>query len=178
MSDSLYSQIYNNLNLRPTDELLEIWQKNNRYEWTDSAFEAIQQILAERGEELHPQGFPILESEESDESDISDDELSERALASTTFYNPVDALLLIDWLEWTSKAAILVAVVNGIWEAYPSILAVYKEFSSSDFSHLFRIIIEVGIFAFSGFLIYLFLRAIAYILKILMEFEFNSRGVK
>jgi hypothetical protein len=178
MSDSLYSQIHNNLNLRTTNELLEIWQKNNRYEWTDTAFEAIQKILVERGEEVPPQGPPILQSEEGDESDLSDNELSEETLAPTTFYDPVDALLLIDWLEWTGKAAILVAVLNGLWVAYPSILAFYKEFPSSDFPHLLKIIIEMGIFVFSGFLIYLFLRAIAYILKILMEFEFNSRGIQ
>jgi hypothetical protein len=178
MSDSLYNQIYNNLNLRTTNELLEIWQKNNRYEWTDTAFEAIQKILSERGEEVPPQGSPVLEPEKDDDADIADDEFSEEALAPTTFYDPVDALLLIDWLEWTGKAAILVSVLNGLWEAYPSILAVYKEFPLSDFSHPLAIVIEIGIFVFSGFLIYLFLRAIAYILKILMEFEFNSRGVK
>jgi hypothetical protein len=47
-SDPLYAQIYNKLQEKETEELLEIWQQNNRDEWSDNAFTAIHEILLER----------------------------------------------------------------------------------------------------------------------------------
>ena len=41
-------QIRNSFEDRDTADLLEIWQKNDRQEWTPEAFEAIRQILLER----------------------------------------------------------------------------------------------------------------------------------
>ncbi len=61
MSNNLRKQIYNSLNLKQTDELLEIWQKNDRVEWTDTTFEVLQEILQERLGELPPQNEPVFE---------------------------------------------------------------------------------------------------------------------
>jgi hypothetical protein len=75
MNDDLSNQIYNNLNLRETDELLEIWQTNDHVEWTDIAFDVIQEILKNRQEELPLQNEPIVEHlEELPSEDRPDDE--------------------------------------------------------------------------------------------------------
>ena len=49
MNHELRDQIYNNMNLRETDELLEIWQTNDRVEWSETTFEVIKEILKSRG---------------------------------------------------------------------------------------------------------------------------------
>jgi hypothetical protein len=59
MDDGLYLQVYNNLNLKETDELVKIWQTNDRIEWTETAFNAIREILNERLGEIPPQNMPI-----------------------------------------------------------------------------------------------------------------------
>jgi hypothetical protein len=41
MSNDLRKQIYSRMNSKETDELLEIWQSNHLYEWSDEAFEVI-----------------------------------------------------------------------------------------------------------------------------------------
>ena len=48
MDDSLRAQIYNNLSLRETEDLLEIWQDKNLEEYEQESFDIIQQILSER----------------------------------------------------------------------------------------------------------------------------------
>jgi len=48
MDDVLREQIYQNLNLRETENLLEIWQTENMDEWDAVVFEIIQGILLER----------------------------------------------------------------------------------------------------------------------------------
>lgn len=40
------------MNSKSTEELLNIWEKNDRGEWSDEAFVAIQNILTQRGENL------------------------------------------------------------------------------------------------------------------------------
>ena len=46
------------MRLRPTKELVEIWTKNNRAEWTETTFEVIRDILSERLETIPDQEPP------------------------------------------------------------------------------------------------------------------------
>jgi hypothetical protein len=48
MDKNLRKQIYNNMNLRETEDLVEIWQENNREEWSDLAFNVLSEILIDR----------------------------------------------------------------------------------------------------------------------------------
>jgi tetratricopeptide (TPR) repeat protein len=48
MSDNLRKQIRDNLNLRDTEDLVEIWQKGDTAEWSAAAFEIVEAILLER----------------------------------------------------------------------------------------------------------------------------------
>jgi len=45
---SLSKSIYQNMQLKDSDELLKIWVKNDRLEWSDEAFSIIHDILLER----------------------------------------------------------------------------------------------------------------------------------
>jgi hypothetical protein len=70
MKTSLRQQIRDSMNLRDTEELLQIWQANDRIEWSDEAFEAIREILQSRDVEPPVQNAPCTEREE--EEDIED----------------------------------------------------------------------------------------------------------
>lgn len=48
MDDDLREQIYNNLKLKETEDLLEIWRKKDTDEWEEVVFEIIPGILFER----------------------------------------------------------------------------------------------------------------------------------
>lgn len=61
MSDDFRDQIYNNLNLKDTDELVKIWEENDRSEWTDMTFEVLRGILQERLGTLPSQSEPFYE---------------------------------------------------------------------------------------------------------------------
>ena len=61
MSDDFRKQLYRNFNQRATDELIEIWQTNNRAEWSELSFDVIQEILQERLSALPSQNEPITE---------------------------------------------------------------------------------------------------------------------
>lgn len=54
MSEGFRREMYHNQ--KDTEELLDIWQKNDRGAWTDLAFAVIGQILAQRLAEVPPQG--------------------------------------------------------------------------------------------------------------------------
>ena len=88
MSDELHDQIYSNMNMRDTDELLDIWQTNNRYEWTDMAFDVIRQILQKRIGQLPEQDDPVYEEEAEDNTE--DEETDEAAINETVIPELVD----------------------------------------------------------------------------------------
>jgi DNA-directed RNA polymerase subunit RPC12/RpoP len=88
MNEELRDQIYNSMNMKETDELIEIWETNNRYEWTDTAFDVVRQILLNRIGELPEQNDPVFEEngeedtdneEDSDEEEVETPKLSELA---------------------------------------------------------------------------------------------------
>lgn len=64
MNDDLSKEIEGALKKKTTEELLEIWQKNDREEWSDEAFDAIYRLLEERGEDIPEQAAPVQPDEE------------------------------------------------------------------------------------------------------------------
>jgi len=50
MNEKLLGEVKKSLEAKSTDELLSIWKANETEEWSGEAFEAIRQILNERGE--------------------------------------------------------------------------------------------------------------------------------
>jgi hypothetical protein len=175
MTDSLRNQVYNNLNQKSTDELLAIWVQNNREEWSELAFALIQSILEERGKAIpeqkqeNRQNDPIQTPRELDDNDDA-----------PVFYNPQQVLKITEWLEWTAIASLVFISLQGIIESWP---VVSMWFSMPGIAHANAIgagmaLVMLVVTIFSAIMTYLTLRAIAYILKVLMEFEFNSRGVK
>jgi len=76
MDEDFRNSVFNNLNLLETDDLIEIWQNNNRAEWSDTAFEVVQQILRTRLGQLPQQDEPTYEISEQDMDDESDEKIS------------------------------------------------------------------------------------------------------
>src|SRR5436190_1908314 len=76
MSNDFRAQIYNTLKLKETEELVEIWEINDRVGWSELAFDVLQEILKERLGEIPPQNDPVYEyiEEDTDYDNNSDDE--------------------------------------------------------------------------------------------------------
>ncbi|NCO68443.1 MAG: hypothetical protein COY75_01580 [Nitrospirae bacterium CG_4_10_14_0_8_um_filter_41_23] len=55
MNLKLIQQIHSNMESKSTEELLKIWEGNNKEQYSEEAFEAIKQLLIERGAALPPQ---------------------------------------------------------------------------------------------------------------------------
>ncbi len=90
MSDELRDQIYNNMNMRDTDELLGIWQANNRYDWTDMAFDVIRQILQQRIGQLPEQDEPVYDEDTEDTAADEEDEAEVEEATTPELADPDD----------------------------------------------------------------------------------------
>lgn len=185
MSDDLRQMIQNNLNLKETDELLSIWQTNDRAAWTDMSFELIEEILRERLGEVPPQTGPQLPLSTADgDQKAGEDGLAdweEKLLADEgqpEFYDPLEVVSLVSTINKVAVASIVLNVIVGL-----NLLSSYRDL----FLNLFQmnkevvltvLFILVTIAAGVGLqivLTYFSLKALAYILRILAEMEFNSR---
>ena len=186
MSSDFRKQLYNNLNLKETDELVEIWQTNDRVEWTELAFDVVREILQERIGELPEQDEPIWEHDE----DAYDDEMDEFELVkgpsdeenAPVFYKPRQVFWLEKWLNYVAIAAIVVVIITDLNQLPAMQRAALFYFSGNTDWNIVAWMIAVGFSAITAGLqcaIYYFpLKALGAILKILMEMEFNSRGVQ
>jgi hypothetical protein len=185
MSNDLHKQVYNNLNLKETDELVEIWQKNDHVEWAEDTFFVIQEILQERLGELPPQDEPIWEYTDENEDNEDEDESEVDFLIDDEnppeFYNPHEVLRLEKWLYQAAIASIVASAISSLLELLQmqrTVLSFFRgEMEWSFVAWLIAIAILVFAVGLQSIIIYFPLKALGSILKILMEMEFNSRGV-
>ncbi len=80
MEDQEYlrEQIYNSLNLRDTEDLIDIWQAHDTDEWTDLAFEVVKNILQTRLGKL-PSQEDVIQDQFDTESESPEEALPEDA---------------------------------------------------------------------------------------------------
>jgi len=182
MSTELREQIRNHLDMKDLYELLEIWKTNNRVEWSDTAFDVLREILEERISEVPPQNEPILKPEEHTLDDLTDDlEEWEASLLNREdqpeLYNTQDVLALIGNINKVAIAAVVIYAL--LWLLSLSFVRTLFQgvmFTVSDvlqslpnmLSSFLGIVLTIAI-------IYFPLKALALVLRILMEMEFNSR---
>ena len=185
MSNDLRKQVYNNFNLKETDELVEIWQKNDRVEWSEDAFSAIEEILHERLGKLPTQNEPILEHEDMEE-ETDEDETDFDVLIDgenpPEFYKPHEVLWLDKWLYRAAIASIIATIISSLIALPQMHNIVLSYFLASGLrwdliAWLIAIVIFVSAVTLQSILIYFPLKALGFILEILMEMEFRSRGV-
>ncbi len=185
MSNDLRKQIRNSFNLKETDELLEIWQKNDRVEWSEAAFSVIEDILRERLGELPAQNEPIVEYKDIEEDEGVESETDFEVLIDDEnppeFYNPHNVLRLEKWLYKAAIASIVASVVSSLIVLPQTQQIVLSYFLNNPERSFVAWLIAIAIFVFAvglqSIVIYFPLKALGAILKILMEMEFNSRGV-
>lgn len=179
MNSELRKNLYRKFETKETEELLEIWKINNRVEWSDLTFDVIEEILKERDEELPSQNEPILEygEEEDDgleewEAKLLDDE------NQPELYDTLEVLTLKDRIVTVVKAAVIIKVLLGIWstQIFQEIV-MFRSMPSMDNIDglLLNFLIRFLVVGIDIALIYFPLKALTYILRILMEMEFNSR---
>jgi hypothetical protein len=182
MSDNLREQIFESLNLKNTDELLDIWQTNDREEWSDTAFDLIREILSERGVEI-PVQDEFVPGEEKDEAE---DDLNltewERKIVDDenppTYYDPFETVRISKWLDLAAKIMVGLIILSNLINYQSTNRIIHSYFASNPIPILEAILtfllvaLNVAIGAAST---YFTLITLSRILKILMEMEFNSR---
>jgi len=182
MNNDIRTQIRSRMTLKETDELLEIWQNNDRAEWSDDAFEAIKEILKERSVDIPEQNAPIYEHKEEKEQkdyDFSNEEL--RIVDNENppdFYDPFDVLLTTKRIDWMAKVMIVFTILYNIINFRTSLEMVRPYFfgnQNSALVYVFTALIIALNAALGIIVIYFPLKALAHILRILMEMEFRSR---
>ncbi|MEP7134882.1 MAG: hypothetical protein ABI904_08115 [Chloroflexota bacterium] len=183
MKREFREQIYMELDLRETDDLVDIWQTNDRVEWSDIAFEIIKEILNKRIGEVPTQNEPILEHEEIIQEDDKLEDWETNLLddeEQPEFYDVLNILKLKDNINKVASAVIVIYVFLGLLNL--QFVRMLFQGTVLSLSGIVQTVPNILVTLFStGLSIivsYYPLKALAQILRILMEIEFNSRKVK
>ena len=185
MSDELRGQIYHHLDGLDTEALLDIWETNDRVEWSDVAFEVIQEILKRRIDELPKQNPPILEHEPPKRTrkyfyeDIAIEAYANE-MDAPVFYKPEDVLWLSFWLNRLAVAAIVITILRNLPTLINIVGSQLQDLAngqgSSLLSSVFNSLIGILVVGLTCAVYYFSLRGLAYVLRVLMEMEYNSRS--
>ena len=118
MSNSLREQNFKSLNLKETDELLEIWKTNDRTEWSDTAFEVIEALLNERIGQIPSQNEPVFEHKDNIDEEDGLEEWEAKLLDEENqpeFYDTLEVLELRHKINNVAIAAIITYALVGIF---------------------------------------------------------------
>jgi hypothetical protein len=181
----LREQIYDRMNQKENGELLEIWQTNDRVEWSEDAFEVVKEILQRRGVEIPAQDEPIYEHKQEEQQgedyDFSPEELKIIDDETTPdFYDPFDVLLTVKRIDWMAKAVVAFNILYNIFQ-FPSTQGIVQSYfirnPDSIFVYILALLLAGLNIVLGTVVIYFSLKTLAHILRILMEMEFRSRKV-
>ncbi len=184
MSEELREQIRNDLNLKDIYELLDIWRTNNRVAWSDTTFEVLEEILKERIREIPPQEEPVLEPEGPVQHKDRLEDWETKLLENENqpeLYKVREILTLRQNVNKVAVAVIVVNILLGLLNiefirAFLLGIPVSSvEIMQSLPSTTIAVTLSVGL---QIVIVYFPLKALAQILRILMEMEFNSRRAK
>jgi len=182
MDNSLRHEIHNRMNLKETDELLEIWQKNDRAEWSEEAFDVVRDVLKERGVDIPKQGQPVYVHQEVKNNELHDFTDEERRIMDDrnppAFYDPLDALLTARQIDKIAKVMVgFIAVysVANFPESFGIVQAYFLRNPNSALMYLVTLLLVAANAGIGMIVAYLPLKALSRVLRILMEMEFNSR---
>jgi len=181
VNEELRDHLYRNFNEKDTEELLVIWQANNRVEWSDLAFEAIEDLLEKRIGTLPAQNDPILDYNHENSYNENDglEEWEAKLLDNENqpeLYDTLEVLNLKDNINKVAKAVVIVNVIYAIlnFQTFQGfLLGVFPSLDEIPgvLMSLFWTVLLTGI---NIVIIYFPLKALSHILRILMEMEFNS----
>ncbi len=182
MNDSLREQIYSRMSLKETDELLEIWQVNDRAEWSDTAFQVIEEILKHRGIEIPQQGQPTFEHNEEDSSEKFDfSEIELKVIDDENppaFYEPLDVIKTVKQIGLAANVMIGLIIIYNLAN-FSTPFNIARSYFYDNPNSLLIYLVTAGIViinaAIGALIAYFPLIALSRILMILMEMEFNSR---
>ncbi len=182
MTAELHQQIYRNMNLKETDALLAIWQRNDREEWSDEAMDIVKGILIERGVKITEQNDPASQNEDEDVLDEDLEEWEIRLLENENqpeFYDTIEVIDLKKKINITARAVVIIYVLESVvlFQWYVSVIQFYfpnfQEYTP--WIYLIALIVAALGTAITIAIAYYPLKALASILRILMEMEFRSR---
>jgi hypothetical protein len=162
MNDDLQKrQIRSRMEEKTTEELAEIWQKNDRTEWSAEAFEVIREILLDRLGELPPQ----IMTEESDDTDDADD----------IYHNPSRILKIASWAVVLSWFFLALGVVLFIGVIRIGILRFAAPTSMDDLISTLYAVLSPFVIPLVSFFFFVLLQAVAEGIYVLLDVERNTR---
>lgn len=178
---SLREQIYATWDLRETEDLLSVWQANDRVEWPDQVFEMIEDILKKRGVDIPQQNPAILTHESKKEKEVKILSEQERKIASyenqPEFYDPIRVLKISKWLNIAAKIMVVLVIIRNLVSFQYFIGLARTYFYKSPYPIIVLggfLILGIGV-AIEALIYYLPLVAFSHILRILMDMDFKSR---
>jgi len=109
MNQKLIESIRKNMDLKNTEELLKIWEENDRQEWSDETFDVVKQLVLDRGEILSPQKEFVKKVGESEIVEVASwGKRLGNFIIDIILYRIAVLLLLIpfadtDFVQWLAK---------------------------------------------------------------------------
>jgi hypothetical protein len=167
MNNEYFQQIYRTLDLKETDELLEIWKRNDREEWTDEALKAIEIILTNRLKSL-PEKYTVEESNvQSIKLTVAKEE------NPTVYYLPRKVIRLCQIMDIAAPISVIAFLISNYQILYQQVFSLFQPYDDKTGVIIQFVLLLLTLFV-NCVLLYFVLRVFSSILRILLQIADNS----
>jgi hypothetical protein len=154
-------QIHNEMRLKETHELVDIWKSRNREVWSDTVLDVVKEILLERLIELPSQELEA-------EKEMSEDD---------RYHNDAKLLNISSWsntVSWIALAGFILAFLGRLVEAYQMDNVIDRGFTFFLPTLAFNYWINSLLLLVTGITFFLVLQAVSQGILMLMDLEENG----
>jgi hypothetical protein len=172
-NNPLRLSIFQSMQEKDTEELLQIWKKNNRKEWSDQAFEVIHDILSEKlgtvPEQNLPSNVDVPETKEPVE-----DEIAEEDDAEEVFHDANVVLRIARLARISSWLVLVLGVALIILRLLSDLDNIRQGLSAFPGQAMYALIYGIVANAITWGVNFIFLQAISQALYIFLDIERNT----
>ncbi len=163
---ALRKQVFEQMNFKETDELLEIWRNSNRKKWTEVALDVVKEILIDKLGEIPPEQTMEEEIEKIEE------DVSTAIPGKNTFHNEKNLLNTASWARILSWIFLWLYLIAGVLR----IISELQDMKQAFALNLSQSYVWIGLLStpLTGFMYFLILQAVSEGLYMLMDLEENG----
>ncbi len=143
--NDIQNQIIENMQLKETDELLQIWKTNDRDAWSDEAFSAVEKILEQRLGTVPPQAEDAEDRQREEDIKIEEEDKTGK------------------WLLWISSLAEALSYIALAFYIIAGVIPVIGTIS------LANAVLSVGAAVIMGLFFFVVLQFIAKAIMVLLD---------
>ena len=171
MSEEIEKQIRQHMQEQDTDTLVEIWNKQDRSEWSEKALDVVRELLLERLGQL-----PI----QTEISDMPQESTATESEEEGQYHDPDRLIRIAGWAIMLSRIFLVLAglIIDINGSAFVGLLFQYSTYYWTRWTVLLPAVSSMLLLFLISLFLFVLCQAISEVIYLFLDIEGNTRSIR